>query len=63
MADNYLERQYAAYEQRKAEMKRSGQKKSKPSDRKRFYTRVVVTKSHEELQQEIEQATAVIAEQ
>ena len=47
MADNYLERQYAEYERRKAG------KALKPSDRKRFYTRVVVTKTHEELQQEI----------
>ena len=47
MADNYLERQYAAYEQRKAG------KTIKPSDRKRFYTRAVSTKTHEQQQQEI----------
>lgn len=47
MADNYLERQYAEYERRKAG------KTIKPSDRKRFYTRAVVTKTHEEQQQEI----------
>ena len=33
MADNYLERQYAEYERRKAG------KSPKPADRKRFYTR------------------------
>lgn len=52
MADNYLERQYAAYEQRKAEAKSPGKKK-KPQDRKRFYTRPVVTSTHEERQREI----------
>lgn len=38
MADNFLERQYAAYEERKAAMNKPG-KKTKPSDKKRFYTR------------------------
>jgi len=36
MADNFLERQYAAYEERKAAMK-SGKKKSSPKTK--FYTR------------------------
>lgn len=54
MADNYLEKQQAALEQRKAEMNKPG-KKRKPSDRKRFYTRPVIVKSHEELQREIEE--------
>ena len=35
MADNYLERQYAAYEERKAAMKKPGRKPST-----KFYTRV-----------------------
>lgn len=48
MADNYLERQYAEYERRKAG------KNIKPADRKRFYTRVVTTKTHEQRQQEIQ---------
>jgi len=52
MADNYLERQYEAYEQRKAEFNKPG-KKLKPSNKKRFYTRPVVTKTHEQLQKEI----------
>lgn len=47
MADNFLERQYADYERRKAG------KMIKPADRKRFFTRPVVTKTHEELQREI----------
>ncbi len=47
MADNYLEKIYAEYEQRKAG------KHIKPADRRRFYTRVVVKKTHEELQKEI----------
>ena len=38
MADNYLERQYAAYEERKAAMKKPG-RKLKPSEKNRFYTR------------------------
>lgn len=49
MADNYLERQYAEYEKRKAG------KTIKPADRRRFYTRAIVKKSHEELQAEIEE--------
>ncbi len=53
MADNYLERQYEAYEQRKAALGKPGKKRPRPSDRKRFYTRPVVTKSHEEQQAEI----------
>jgi len=53
MADNYLERQYEAFEQRKAELGKPGKKKQRPSDRKRFYTRPVVTKTHEEQQKEI----------
>ena len=47
MADNYLERQYAEYEKRKAG------KVIKPADRRRFYTRVVTTQTHEERQAEI----------
>lgn len=54
MADNYLERQYAEYERKKAEAKCPGKKK-KPSDRKKFFTRPVITKTHEERQREIEQ--------
>lgn len=38
MADNFLERQYADYEARKASMNKPG-KKYKPSDKNRFYTR------------------------
>ncbi len=53
MADNYLERQYEAYEQRKAALNKPDKKRLRPSDRKRFYTRPVVTKSHEEQQAEI----------
>jgi hypothetical protein len=48
MADNYLERQQEALEQRKAQIKAG--KKLRPSDRKRFYTRPVITKTHEQLQ-------------
>ena len=48
MADNYLERQQEALEQRKA-----GKKSLTPAQRKRFYTRPVVTKTHEEQQAEI----------
>jgi len=55
MADNFLERQYAEYERKKAEAQRPGKKKSKPQDRKRFYTRPVVTSTHEERQREIEE--------
>lgn len=55
MADNFLERQYAEYERKKAEAKSPGKKKLKPLDRKRFYTRPVVTSTHEERQREIEQ--------
>lgn len=54
MADNYLERQYAEYERKKAEASSPGYKKKKPSQRNRFYTRPVVTKTHEERQKEIE---------
>lgn len=57
MADNYLERQYAEYERKKAEAKCPGKKK-KPSDRKKFFTRPVITKTHEERQREIEQELA-----
>jgi len=39
MADNFLERQYAAYEERKAAMSHPEKKKAKPSDKKRFFTR------------------------
>ncbi|MBR5069866.1 MAG: hypothetical protein IKX25_10765 [Bacteroidales bacterium] len=53
MADNYLERQQEALEQRKAQ-KKTG-KKQRPINRKRFYTRPVITKTHEELQAEIAQ--------
>lgn len=49
MADNFLERQYAEYERRKAG------KNLKPSDRKRFYTRAVATRSHAEIQRELEE--------
>lgn len=52
MADNYLEKQYAAYEQRKKELAKPG-KKLKPSQRNRFYTRPVVVTTHEERQAEI----------
>ena len=48
MADNYLERQQEALEQRKAQIKAG--KKLRPSDRKRFYTRPVITKTHEQQQ-------------
>ena len=44
MADNFLERQYAAYEERKAAMNKPGQK-AKPSDKKKFYTRPVKPES------------------
>lgn len=49
MADNYLERQYAAYEARKAQVGKGG-KKQKPSQKNRFYTRPVITQTHEERQ-------------
>lgn len=49
MADNYLERQYAAYEARKAQMGKPG-KKQNPSHKNRFYTRPVITQTHEERQ-------------
>lgn len=61
MADNYLERQYAEYEQKKAEAKRLG-RKLKPSQKKRFYTRPVVVGSHEERQREIERLIAAHAD-
>lgn len=48
MADNYLERQYAEYERRKAG------KTVSPAARRRFYTRPVVTQTHEERQRAIE---------
>jgi len=51
MADNYLERQQEVLEQRKAQCK-AGKKKRSPYS-KRFYTRPVVTKTHEQLQAEI----------
>lgn len=54
MADNFLERQYAEYERKKAEAQCPGKKKLKPLDKKRFFTRPVVTKTHEERQREIE---------
>ena len=50
MADNYLERQQEALEQRKA-----GKRVLTPAQRKRFYTRPVVTKTHEQQQAEIAQ--------
>ena len=50
MADNYIERQQEALEQRKA-----GKRVLTPAQRKRFYTRPVVTKTHEEQQAEIAQ--------
>ena len=50
MADNYLERQQEALEQRKA-----GKRVLTPTQRKRFYTRPVITKTHEEQQAEIAQ--------
>lgn len=56
MADNYLERQYAEYERRKAG------KTVKPADRKRFYTRAVVTKTHEQRQQEIAEQQVALAD-
>ena len=52
MADNYLERQYAAYEARKAG------RVLKPADRRRFYTRPVPTATHEEQQRRISEALA-----
>lgn len=39
MADNYLERQYAEYEKRKAEHTNPTLRKSKP--RTKFYTRLI----------------------
>ena len=53
MADNYLERQQEALEQRKAQNKTG--KKQRPANRKHFYTRPVITKTHEKLQAEIAQ--------
>lgn len=38
MADNFLERQYAAYEERKAQMK-AGNKKKNSAYKTKFYTR------------------------
>lgn len=58
MADNYLERQYADYEARKAAAKKFGKgvkvlNRVTGSKLNRFYTRPVPGKSHEELQAEI----------
>ena len=60
MADNYLERQYAAYEARKAAQKQKklggGVKvlnRTAGSRLNRFYTRPVVDKTHEQRQAEI----------
>lgn len=53
MADNYLERQYAAYEQRKADLNNPHKKGAGKKSKKNFYTRPVVTKTHEEQQAEI----------
>ena len=52
MADNYLERQQELLAQRKAG------RTVKPADRKRFYTRPVVTSTHEERQRAIESGQA-----
>lgn len=41
MADNYLERQYAEYEKRKAERSNPTLRKAKP--RTKFYTRLIGT--------------------
>lgn len=41
MADNYLERQYAEYEKRKAEHSKQTLRKTKP--RTKFYTRLMGT--------------------
>ena len=48
MADNYLERQMEAYEARK-----KGKKTPLASLQKRFYTRPVVTETHEQQQARI----------
>lgn len=58
MADNFLERQYAAYEAKKAAAKRFGKgvkvmNRVTGSKLNRFYTRPVVGKTHEERQAEI----------
>lgn len=58
MADNYLERQYAAYEAKKAAQKRLGngikvQNRTAGSRLNKFYTRPVVDKTHEQRQAEI----------
>ena len=57
MADNYLERQQEALEQRKA-----GKRVLTPSQRKRFYTRPVVIKTHEQQHKTHEQQQAEIAQ-
>lgn len=63
MADNYLERQYAAYEAKKAAAKQFGsgfkvKNRVTGSKLNRFYTRPVQGKTHEERQAEIAEALA-----
>ena len=58
MADNYLERQYAAYEAKKASQKKLGGgikvlNRTAGSRLNRFYTRPVIDKTHEQRQTEI----------
>lgn len=63
MADNYLERQYADYEARKAAAKKFGKgvkvlNRVTGSKLNRFYTRPVPGKTHEEQQAEIAEKLA-----
>lgn len=63
MADNYLERQYAAYEAKKAAAKQFGsgfkvKNRVTGSKLNRFYTRPVMDKTHEQRQAEIAEALA-----
>ncbi len=63
MADNYLERQYADYEARKAAAQKFGKgvkvlNRVTGSKLNRFYTRPVPGKSHEQQQAEIAEKLA-----